>query len=171
MRRTRIGIAAVLLGAGLGGMLEAIVLRHIAHWHEMLSGRIASGTFESLAANLAADGWAQLLFLLLVFAGAAVLFASIRAPGRTPTPRGFAGNFLLGWGGFNLAEGALNHFVLELHHVRDLPAHAPYWDWLFLLGGGLGLVLLGLALRDAPDPAPVGAERRSGYDRRSAIRV
>ena len=67
-----------------------------------------------------------------------------------------------GWGAFNLVEGIINHHVLELHHVRDLPAHVPLYDWLFLLFGGVGLILAGLLLRDGLGrPGPLGVERRS----------
>ena len=50
---------------------------------------------------------------------------------------------LLGWGGFNLVEGLIDHHLLNLHHVRDLPAHVPAYDWLFLLVGGVGFAVVG----------------------------
>jgi hypothetical protein len=55
--------------------------------------------------------------------------------------------------------------------VRDLPAHVPMYDWLFLLVGGLGVLALGIAMRDRfPPSAAIEAERRSGADRRRAAR-
>jgi hypothetical protein len=39
---------------------------------------------------------------------------------------------------------------LGLHHVRDLPVHVPLYDWLFLLIGGVGFILLGWALARGP---------------------
>lgn len=138
----------MLLGVGLGGLLDGIVLGEIVRWHPMPAGGF------------------RLLLWLVALGGIVLLFSAIRAPGRTPSARAFAGNVLVGWGGFNLAEGAVNHFVLGVHHVGDL----AQYDWLFLLAGGVGVLLLGLALRDAPDPGPV-RERRSGYDRRSGLPV
>jgi hypothetical protein len=45
----------------------------------------------------------------------------------------------------------------------------PFYDWLFLLLGGVGFILIGLALRDGHGrPAPIG-ERRSGIERRSVL--
>ena len=91
--------------------------------------------------------------------------------GPLPSTRGFVGFMLIGWGAFNLVEGIVDHHFLELHHVRDLPAHVPLYDWLFLLLGGVGLVMLGIAMRDRLAPsAAVEAERRSGTDRRRAPR-
>jgi uncharacterized membrane protein len=62
--------------------------------------------------------------------------------GIVPPGRVLAGQMLIGWAMFNLVEGIIDHHLLELHHVRDLPAHVPMYDWLFLLAGG---ILLGLA--------------------------
>jgi uncharacterized membrane protein len=51
-----------------------------------------------------------------------------------------------GWGLFNLVEGIIDHHVLDIHHVRDLPEHVPAYDWAFLLVAGVGIVLLGWVL-------------------------
>jgi hypothetical protein len=41
--------------------------------------------------------------------------------------------------------------------VRDLPAHVPAYDWLFLGIGGLGLVVVGLLLSRAGDDRSAAA--------------
>jgi uncharacterized membrane protein len=53
---------------------------------------------------------------------------------------------LLGWGAFNLAEGVIDHHLLGLHHVRDLPLHVPLYDSLFLAIGGVGFIVVGAAV-------------------------
>jgi uncharacterized membrane protein len=40
----------------------------------------------------------------------------------------------------------IDHHVLNLHHVRDLPSHVPILDWLFLLVAGVGFSLAGWAI-------------------------
>lgn len=40
-------------------------------------------------------------------------------------------------------EGIIDHRILNLHHVRDLPVHVPLYDWLFLAVGGVGFMFLG----------------------------
>ena len=53
---------------------------------------------------------------------------------------------LIGWGGFNVIEGVINHHLLELHHVRQAAAeHAP--ADLAVLASGVLLVLAGVWLR------------------------
>ena len=168
MRYERARNAALLLGAGLGGFLDGITLHQIAHWHQMLSAVVPPDSVEAMQRNMAADGWFHLATWLFTAAGIALLWSAVRGAGRLPSTRTLCAYLLIGWGAFNLIEGTLSHHVLELHHVRDLPAHDPLYDWLFLLGAGAGLVLLGLALREGRQPAPLG-ERRSGMERRSAF--
>lgn len=171
MRYSRARNAALLLGVGLGGFLDGIVLHQIAHWHQMLSARVPPATMEAMQRNMAADGWFHLATWLVTLAGVFVLRSAVRGAGPLPSAQGFIGYLLIGWGGFNLAEGVIDHHLLELHHVRDLPAHVPMYDWLFLLIGGVGLLALGFALRERrPLSAAAEAERRSGTDRRAAYR-
>ena len=56
------------------------------------------------------------------------------------------GQMSLGWGLFNLVEGVIDHHLLNIHHVRDMPLHVPLYDWIFLAVGGVGFSLIGLFL-------------------------
>jgi uncharacterized membrane protein len=169
VRYNRVRNAALLLGAGLGSFLDGIVLHQIAHWHQMLSARLPPERVEDMQRNMAADGVFHLFSWALTFAGVLVLWSALRGPGRLPSTRTLFGYLLVGWGGFNIVEGVVNHHLLELHHVRDLPTHIPFYDWAFLILSG-ALVLIGLAVRDGKDrvPRPL-ADRRSGRDRRLAF--
>lgn len=168
MRYQRARNAALLLGVGLGGFLDGIVLHQIAQWHQMLSAAVPPETMEAMKRNMAADGWFHLATWLVTLAGVAVLWSAVRGPGRLPPTRSMCGYLLAGWGAFNLVEGIVDHHLLELHHVRDLPFHVPLYDWVFLLAGGVGFVLAGLAMIDrGARPVPLDAERRSGFDRRA----
>jgi uncharacterized membrane protein len=170
MRYERARNAALLLGVGLGGFLDGITLHQIAQWHQMLSATLPPETMEAMKRNMAADGWFHLATWLVTALGVFLLWSAVRGAGRLPSTRSFCGYMLAGWGGFNLVEGIVDHHLLELHHVRDLPAHVPLYDWLFLLIGGVGLIVVGLALRDGLGrPAPANVERRSGVDRRSVL--
>ena len=40
----------------------------------------------------------------------------------------------------------IDHHLLNLHHVRDLPVHVPIYDWVFLGLGGVGLQAIGWRL-------------------------
>jgi uncharacterized membrane protein len=85
------------------------------------------------------------------------LLADGRRGASLPNTRRFTGLLILGWGLFNLVEGAIDHHVLGIHHVRDLPAHVPIYDWLFLGIAGVGFIVLGWVMsREAEASPPVG---------------
>jgi uncharacterized membrane protein len=170
LRAKRIRAAGILLGIGLGGFLDGIVLHQILQWHNMLSAVVPPHDMMAMKRNMAADGWFHMATWLVTLGGVAALWSGLRGPGPLPSTRAFAGDFLLGWGGFNLAEGIIDHHLLGLHHVRDLPQHVPFYDWAFLIVGGVALILAGLALRDRRGAVSVH-ERRSGIDRRSGSMV
>jgi uncharacterized membrane protein len=167
MRYRKVRHAAVLLGIGLGAFFDGIVLHQIAHWHQMLSARVPPETVAAMQRNMTADGWFHLVAWVVTLAGVLVLWSAVRGAGRLPATRTLLGYMLAGWGAFNLVEGIIDHHILELHHVRDLPAHIAFYDWAFIILSG-GLVFVGLALRDASDRMPAFPERRSGRDRRLA---
>jgi uncharacterized membrane protein len=59
------------------------------------------------------------------------------------TSRVLAGQLILGWGVFNLVEAIIDHHLLNIHHVRDLPVHVPLYDWAFLAVGGVLFIVIG----------------------------
>jgi uncharacterized membrane protein len=158
MRYERTRTAALLLGAGLGGFLDGILLQQVAQWHETVSARVPPVTLDAVQVNLLADGLFNLALWLVTAAGVLVLWSSVRASGAVPSTRAFCGYLIAGWGAFNLVEGALNHHVFGLHHVRDLPTYIAIYDWVFLAVGGIAFIFIGVAMRDGKHrvPAPHG---------------
>jgi uncharacterized membrane protein len=136
----------IVLGLGLGGFLDGILLHQIVHWHNMGSAQVPPVTLEALKQNMRWDGLFHAGVWVLTVVGVYLLLRDARAGRALPDFRGLTGQLILGWGIFNLVEGVIDHLVLELHHVRDLPAHVPVYDWLFLLVGGVGFILVGRAL-------------------------
>jgi uncharacterized membrane protein len=74
------------------------------------------------------------------------LWGDVRRDARGETMTAFTGQLIFGWGAFNLVEGVVDHHLLGLHHVRDVPVHVPLYDWLFLGLGGIGLLGIGWML-------------------------
>lgn len=128
-------VAGLLLGAGLGGFLDAIVFHQLLQWHDMLSARLPPDNLAAAKVNMFWSGVFQTTVWLMTLAGVALLF---RAGRRRDVPwdgRLLAGAGLLGWGLFNTVEGVANHHLLGLHHVReDLPNPLPA-DLAFLAAG------------------------------------
>ena len=77
--------AGLLLGLGLGGFVDGIVLHQILQWHHMVSHVEAFpvGTVAGLEVNRLADGFFHMGTWLLVVAGSTAAIASWRR-GRAP---------------------------------------------------------------------------------------
>jgi uncharacterized membrane protein len=147
-------MATILLGLGLGGFFDGIVLHQVLQWHHLLSAHVAVDTVEGLQVNTLADGLFHAATWVFTVVGVVLLYRQVR-DGASIRWRGLAGGLLTGWGAFNVVEGLVNHQLLGLHHVRPGPGELLY-DIGFLVVGAVFVVLGMLLLR------PSAARSRSG---------
>ncbi len=138
--------AGVVLGIGLGGFADGIVLHQIAQWHNMGSAILPPHTVETVSQNMVWDGLFHLATWLITLGGVFMLWSAAQSRQFVQSASAFVGELFFGWGLFNLIEGVINHHLLGLHHVRDMPVHVPMYDWLFLGVGGIGFLILGRVL-------------------------
>jgi uncharacterized membrane protein len=139
--------SALLLGLGMGGFVDGIVLHQILQWHHMISsveGRSVT-TLAGLQANTVADGLFHSATWVLTWAGVVTGLVSWRQGRIAPSWSFHLGLVLVGWGIFNLADGIVDHHLLGLHHVRDDLGGPLIWDIGFLVFGAV-LVLGGRLL-------------------------
>jgi uncharacterized membrane protein len=141
-----------VLGLGLGGFVDGIVLHQIMQWHNMGSAVLPPTTMEAMAQNMRWDGLFHAATLLLTVIGVVLLWREGQRGTAPRTLRVLGGQMLLGWGVFNLVEGLIDHQVLGLHHVRDLPEYVPAYDWIFLAVGGLVFIALGWIMARTREP-------------------
>lgn len=143
--RTPLIAAGLLLGAGLGGFIDGIVLHQILQWHNMLSNQLPPDNLVAAKVNMYWDGVFHAAVWVMTAVGVRLLWS---ATGRSDVPRSgrtLWGALLLGWGLFNVTEGVIDHQILGLHHVREYAPDKLPWDLAFLAFGAL-LVLAGGAL-------------------------
>jgi uncharacterized membrane protein len=105
-------------------------------------------TMEAMSQNMVWDGQFQLATWILTLIGILMLWNDGRR--NAPTVGVLIGQLILGCGILNFVEGVIDHHLLEIHHVRDIPMHVPAYDWIFLGIGGGGLVLIGAMLARRP---------------------
>ncbi|MBX5443468.1 MAG: DUF2243 domain-containing protein [Solirubrobacteraceae bacterium] len=169
-------LPGIVLGVGLGGFVDGILLHQVLQWHHMLSNTgddrlglnsYPPDTLSGLEMNTLWDGIFHAVCWVAVIVGLTLLYARLNDP-NVPGPdrrriwasRVLWGWMLVGWGLFNLAEGILDHHILAIHHVRRGSGEI-WWDLGFLLLG-LALVAAGWALahsgpaRDAATAATPG---------------
>lgn len=139
-------ISGALLGIGLGGFVDGIVLHQVLQWHHMLTatGHHPSDTVAGLETNTLWDGLFHSLTWVATVCGLYGLWIS--APVHRPGwGLALVGLLAIGWGLFNLVEGVIDHHILGIHHVRDDVAEPLPWDLAFL-ASGVVLVAAGYAL-------------------------
>lgn len=147
-------LPSLLLGIGLGGFVDGIVLHQIFQWHHILSaeGCCDVGSVSGLEDNTLADGIFHAATWLFVLAGTVLAVRAWQQGRLAPPWRLHLGGLLAGWGGFNLCEGLVDHHILGLHHVRDDLGGPLGWDLGFLAFGAL-LLAAGVAMiRSARSP-------------------
>lgn len=138
----------ILLGAGLGGFVDGILLHQILQWHNMLSSVRPPTNLVDMKFNMVWDGLFHAFTWLMVCLGIWRLWVAGQAPSTPWSARTFLGSLLLGWGLFNLVEGLIDHQILGVHHVHP-GAGQLGWDLGFLVFGmleiaaGWGLIRAG----------------------------
>jgi uncharacterized membrane protein len=139
--------AGVVLGAGIGGFFDGIVFHQLLQWHHMVSVPYPPTSVGNLQLNTLGDGLFHLGTYIMVGIGLFLLYRATRFVHVAMLPRTLLGTMLIGFGLFNLIEGTVNHHILQIHHVREVPEYLVY-DLAFL-AAGLLLCLAGYALQNA----------------------
>jgi uncharacterized membrane protein len=137
----------ILLGIGLGGFVDGIVLHQILQWHHMLTseGSYPDTTVTGLETNTLWDGLFHASTWLAVAGGLGLLWRRTETWRWAISGRGFVGWMLAGWGLFNVVEGLVDHHILTIHHVRESVDNRLSYDVAFL-AFGLALIVGGWML-------------------------
>ena len=148
--RTPLIAAGLLLGAGLGGFVDGIVLHQILQWHNMLSNQLPPDNLVAAKVNMYWDGVFHAAVWVMTAVGLRLLWGALTRPDVPRSGRTLWGALLLGWGLFNVIEGVIDHQILGLHHVQEYTTNKLPWDLSFLAFGVL-LLLSGWGLVRAGD--------------------
>ena len=128
----------VILGIGLVGSLDEIVLHQLLQWHNFY-------VHTSQYWRTFIDGLFHLATATLLFLGAMRLWAQRRLLATLREGRALAAGILLGMGGFNLYDGTIQHKLLQLHPVREGVENLLPYDLAFN-GVASALLLIGWLL-------------------------
>ena len=141
----RAGIGIFLIGVGMGGFVDGIVLHQILQWHNMVSNWIPPTTMESMKINMVWDGVFHAFVWLVTLIGILMLWKAAYQHEQIPPFHTFAGQLILGWGTFNLVEGIIDHQILGIHYVRQVPEY-QFYNLTFLAVGAVLFILIGWLL-------------------------
>jgi uncharacterized membrane protein len=140
-------VAAAIIGIGLSGFFDGILLHQVLQWHHLLS-LVPGEAFRDIGTQILADGLFHVLMYAVTLTGLWMLWRR-RALLREGAAgwRTVVGGALLGFGLWNLIDVGFFHWILGIHRIRvDVPDPLAYdIGWLVLLGlvpGLLGWFLL-----------------------------
>lgn len=137
--------AAMVLGIGLGGFVDGIVLHQILQWHEMVSNRLPPVDFVSKSVNMFWDGIFHAFTLLVTVTGCVLMWRLLARRDINRSGWLFSGGLLTGWALFNIIEGIADHHLLKLHNVREVATNVEAWNYGFL-GVSVVMLLIGIGL-------------------------
>jgi len=137
--------ASTVLGIGLGGFADGIVLHQILQVHEMLSNKIPATDYIGKSVNMFWDGIFHAFCLIVVLIGVILLWKLLSRNDADRSGKLLLAGLLSGWGIFNLVEGIIDHQVLKLHNVIEYANnHAP-GNYIFL-GASVVMIIIGWGL-------------------------
>jgi uncharacterized membrane protein len=132
----RIIVAAAIVGVGLSGFFDGILLHQVLQWHHLLS-LVPGATFRRLETQILADGLFHMLMYVVVTTGLWLLWrARLVLASGDASCRTVGGAALLGFGIWNVVDVAFFHWILGIHRIRiDVPDPMTYdLGWLALFG-------------------------------------
>jgi uncharacterized membrane protein len=138
--------AGILLGTGLGGFADGILLHQILQWHNMLSSIRPPTDLVEMKYNMVWDGLFHAFTWLMVCLGLWRLWMAGKRSDVPWSARTLVGSLFMGWGLFNFIEGLIDHQLLGIHHVHP-GADQLAWDLGFLAFGVIEIVGGWLAIR------------------------
>ena len=154
--------AGILLGLGLGGFFDGIVLHQVLQWHHMLtSAGYPADSVRNLEVNTLWDGLFHATTYVFALLGLILLWRTAHRTHVRWSGKLLAGTILMGFGIFNLVEGIIDHHILGIHHVNETVAREQwiYWDVGFLAWGA-AMLIGGWALYRAGRKDSPGERRR-----------
>ncbi len=134
-------VAGIILGLGLSGFIDGILLHQILQWHHMLSSVKPLNNNSNIDLNMVWDGLFHALDFILTVTGIILLWRAGDRDNVDWSGETFFGSILIGAGLFDVVEGIIDHQILGIHHVKP-GTNQLAWDLGFLVFGAL-LVLVG----------------------------
>src|SRR5919107_1961289 len=92
-----------LLGFGLGGVFDGILLHQILQWHHLLAG-LQGAAFRDIRVQILADGLFHALMYVITAAGLWLLWRARGELGGPDTDRILFANLLIGFGVWHLTD-------------------------------------------------------------------
>lgn len=127
--------AGSVLGFGLGGFLDGIILHQLFQWHHLISQVTPPDNLDALELNTFWDGLFHMAMYAITLIGLILVWRAIFRHRAPNAPRTLFGAVLIGLGIFHTFDSVVNHWILQIHHIRMVE------NWLVY---DIGYLLIGL---------------------------
>lgn len=133
-QRRQVVVASAVLGVGLGGFFDGILLHQVLQWHHLLS-LLPGETWRDVSNQILADGLFHVLMYGVTGLGLYLLWQARPALAASGW-RTVSGGGLLGFGLWNVVDVVGFHWLLGIHRIRvDVPDPLTYdLGWLAVFG-------------------------------------
>ena len=115
--RAALILPSAIIGVGLSGFFDGILLHQVLQWHHLLS-LVPGEPFRDVGTQILADGLFHVVMYLITALGLWLLWRRRAAVDEPGSWRSVAGGGLLGFGLWNVADVGLFHWILGIHRIR-----------------------------------------------------
>jgi uncharacterized membrane protein len=129
----------MVLGFGLGGFFDGILLHQILQWHHLLSLVPGAG---DLRWQVLWDGVFHAVMYAVAAAGLGGLWWARRRGDEAPGRR-LVGALMVGFGLWHVVDSILSHWVLGIHRIRIDSPNPLAWDLVWFVAFGVVPLVLG----------------------------
>lgn len=150
---------AFLIGLGLGGFFDGILLHQVLQWHHLLSN-VRSPAVQDIRTQILADGLFHALMYIIAAAGIVQLWRRRALCAEPGAGRALWGAALLGFCLWHFLDAILAHWILGIHRVRVDTPDPLLWDLLWLGVFGVLPLLAGAWLLRRKRQGPGGGGGR-----------
>ncbi|HEY8401309.1 MAG TPA: DUF2243 domain-containing protein, partial [Cytophagaceae bacterium] len=96
--------ASLLIGFGMGGFIDGILLHQLLQWHQMISAILPPVDYLSKSVNMFWDGVFHVFTWIFTAIGIGVLWNALTRKDTLRSVPVFWGGLILGWGVFNTMD-------------------------------------------------------------------
>jgi uncharacterized membrane protein len=142
-RGRRFLFAGGTIGFGLGATVDVLLFHLTLQTHHLLSGIYDPYSLDGLRTNIMFDGLFLFVMLGVMGLGLGFTWRLVNGTDVRFSTRYLLGSIVLGAGAFNVFDGVVSHYVLDLHNVvHGTEAWNPHWIAVSVFMLALGVLLL-----------------------------
>ncbi|QRV15565.1 DUF2243 domain-containing protein [Haloterrigena salifodinae] len=144
--RRRFLLAGGTIGFGFGAVVDTVIFHLTLQTHHLLSGYYDPYSLDGYRTNVMFDGLFLIATLAITCVGFGLLWRVVNGTDRRFSTTYLLGSVLVGASVFNVYDGVVDHYVLDLHNVvHGTEAWNPHWVVVSVILLALGLGLLRVA--------------------------